>query len=108
MSILAKAVQATASTEQVLYTVPSLTEVMCSIQVCNRSATATALVSIGLLASGETATATSGFLEFNLAIAPSGVLERTGIVLSAGEKIAVTSNVATAVNFMVVGRAELV
>lgn len=103
MTILAKAVQTTANTEQVLYTVPASTEVLTAVNVCNKSSAAIT-VSIGLLASGESSTAAGGFIEYDTSIPANGVLERTGILLAAGEKIAVTSS-STSVAYVCVGRA---
>jgi hypothetical protein len=104
MTLLAKAVQTTANTEQLLYTVPASTEVLCSVNVCNKD-TSTAKVRIGLLSSGESSTAAGGFIEYDAQIPAGGVLERTGILLSAGEKIAVNSDTATNVAYVVVGKA---
>jgi hypothetical protein len=104
MALLAKAVQTTANTEQVLYTVPASTEVLCSVNVCNKG-TSSAKVRIGILASGESVTAAGGFIEYDTALIAAGVLERTGILLNAGEKIAVTSDIATNIAYVVVGKA---
>ena len=104
MALLAKAVQTTANTEQVLYTVPASIEVLCSVNVCNKGTTA-AKVRVGLLASGESTTAAGAFIEYDVSIPANGVLERTGILLSAGEKIAVNSDTATNVAYVVVGKA---
>ena len=103
MTILAKAVQATANTEQVLYTVPASTEVLTAINVCNKGTTAIT-VRIGVLASGESSTAAGGFIEYDTSIPANGVLERTGILLATGEKIAVNSN-STNAAYVCIGRA---
>lgn len=103
MALLAKAVQTTANTEQLLYTVPESTEVLCSVNVCNKGTTAVK-VRIGLLSSGESATAAGGFIEYDTSIPANGVLERTGILLNASEKIAVNSDTATNVAYVVVGK----
>lgn len=105
MTILAKAVQTTPNTEQILYTVPASTEALCSLQICNRD-TVAITVRVGLLAAGETVTDTSGFIEYDTTIPANGFLERTGLMLAAGEKISVRSNTATTVNFVVVGKTD--
>jgi hypothetical protein len=105
MSILARAVQTTANTEQTLYTVPASTEALCTISVCNRGAIA-ATVRVALGASGDTAGQISGFIEYDVSIPPNGVLERNGILLSADEKIFVNSNTATAISYVVIGKTD--
>lgn len=106
MTILAKSLQTTANTEQILYTVPASTEALASLNVCNKGTTA-ATVRVGLLASGESTTAAGGFIEYDVSIPANGVLERTGIMLAAGEKIAVNSS-STSVAYVVTGKTAAV
>lgn len=104
MSILAKAVQTTANTEQTIYTVPASTEALCAVSIVNRGTT-TAKVRLALLAAGEGASTLAGHLEYDTELAPKAVLERTGLLLAADEKIAVNSDTTT-VSYVVIGKAD--
>lgn len=104
MTILARALQTTANTEQVLYTVPAVKEALCTINVCNKG-TSAATVRIGLLVLGETnmSQAPGGFIEYDASIPAGGVLERTGLLLEADSKIVVNAS-STNVAYVVTGR----
>ena len=108
MGILAKGTQTTANVEQILYAVPAGKEALCSINICNKSSTASAKVNVGLMLSSESSTQPGGYIEFGATIVPNGILERTGIFLSSEEKIGVTSDVTANVNYVVIGKTDVV
>lgn len=75
---------------------------VCSISVAatNRSATDSAKVSFALT-NGQVPT-DANWIEFNTTIEPSGVLERNGIVVGAGQKVFAKTD-KTGVNVLVFG-----
>lgn len=104
MAILAKT-SVSANAETQLYAVPASTEALCSVMVCNQNASSVK-VRIGVYASAETlGSVPSAFIEYDTAIPANGVLERTGILLSATEKIGVRSDSAN-VSFVVIGKTD--
>jgi len=74
----------TSGTNTTLYTCPADTYAVASINLCNRGNQAVA-VRIAV-ASADTPTA-GEYIEYDVEILSKGVLERTGIVLAAGQKI---------------------
>ena len=63
------------------------------ISVCNRNNT-TAKITLALTqVESDMSTATDGFLEYEIDLAPKGVLERTSIILPAGRYVTAQSNV---------------
>jgi hypothetical protein len=89
----------TAATYFTPYVVPVNTFTMCSISVCNRG-NSDAGIRIALAAS--TTPTDDEWIEYNVAIAGGGVLERTGVLLSAGQRIIVWSSTPN-VSVVVVG-----
>lgn len=83
----------TATTNTTVYTVPASTVATCTVNICNRSTSAiTARVAIA-----STGTpADSEWIEYDASIPGNGVLERSGIVAHAGERIVVYVSAATA------------
>lgn len=78
-----------AATNTTLYTCPLDTFAVVTVNICNRG-TAGALIRIAV---ATTANPTDGeFIEFDTSVLAKGVLERTGIVLAAGQLIVVRSN----------------
>jgi len=91
-----------------LYECPAGKLAVVSVNLCNRSG-ARAKVGIGLKAGGD-AVAAADWIEFDTPINPAGsvdgsVLERTGVVLKAGDRLWVSSDVA-GVNAHVWGMVE--
>jgi hypothetical protein len=87
------AVDISAATWTTLYTVPSTTFTVLNMSVVNRS---NASVAIRVAVSTSTTPGNSEYIEYGATIDPSGVLERTGIVLDAGKNLLVycsTANV---------------
>ena len=88
-----------AATNTTLYTTPASTFSVVTVSVCNRGVSA-ANIRIAIAASASPAD--SEYVEFDVSLAPKGVLERSGIVLDAGKLIVVRSS-ATSVNAVVYG-----
>lgn len=75
------------------YTVPAATFSVVSVNIVNRSSSASALIRLAV-----SSTATPGadeWIEFDSALVANGVLERTGIVMDAGKLIVVQTTTAT-------------
>jgi hypothetical protein len=76
----------TAAQLTTVYTVPANTFTLCSISVCNRGNTDCGIRVA--LAAGSSPT-DDEWIEYNVDVGGHGVLERTGVLLSAGQKIIV-------------------
>jgi len=88
-----------ATTNTTVYTVPESTFAVVTVSVCNRSTTDRAI----RLAIAEADTPTSAeWIEYDTSLIPSGVLERTGIVIDANKRIVAYSN-STDVSVVVYG-----
>jgi hypothetical protein len=71
-------------TNATVYTCPADTFAVVSVSFCNRSNNAQAF----RLAIADASTpTTSEYVEYDAEVLPKGVLERTGLVLAAGQKI---------------------
>jgi len=88
-----------AATNTTLYTVPASTFAVVTLNVVNRGASA-ANIRVAIAASATPAD--SEYVEFDVSLAPKGVLERMGLVLDAGKLLVVRSS-ATSVNAIVYG-----
>lgn len=75
-----------ATTNTTVYTVPSATVATFNISIANTSSLAI-LVRVALASTGTPAA--SEYIEYDTIIAPSGILERGGIVANAGENVVV-------------------
>ena len=72
------------TTDTLLYTVPASTLATLNIRVANRNSTTVAIrVAIGTGASP----AAKDYIDYDFPVAANGVLEDTGIVCTAGEKV---------------------
>ncbi len=91
MSILGTALPA-ANTLATLYEVPTGRRAVVNVAACNKGTTA-AKVRVALTASATPAE--SEFIEFDVSLAPTEVLERTALSLAAGQKIVVQASTAT-------------
>lgn len=67
-----------------VYTCPADTYTVASINICNRGNQA---VAIRIAVAGADTPVNGEYIEYNTEILSKGVLERTGIVLAAGQKI---------------------
>jgi len=88
-----------AATNTTVYTCPTTTFAVVTVSICNRGSTA-ANIRIAIASTGTPTDAE--FIEFDVSLAPKGVLERTGIVLDAGKLLVVRSS-AISVNAVVYG-----
>ena len=80
-----------ADADTLVYTVPASTVATINIRVANRNAAAAKIrVAIG---TGANPTA-ADYIDYDISVPANGILEDTGLVCSAGEKVWVTSNVA--------------
>jgi hypothetical protein len=84
-----------------VYTCPVTTFSVVSVSICNRSGTAVN-VRLALTTTGATP-ATTDYLEFDSSLSANGVLERTGIVMSAGNQLVVTAGTGNVLSVVVVG-----
>ncbi|TSE33027.1 hypothetical protein [Tepidimonas charontis] len=102
MSLLASSRPAAAQTVAV-YTVPTQRRATININCCNVGASS---ARVRLAVSADATPADAQWIEWDAALDPSGVLERTGIVLSAGQKLFARSDTG-AVNVAVWGIEEI-
>ena len=79
------------NTDTVLYTVPANVVATVNINICNKGS-ATAKVRLAIAANA--APGAAEYLEYDTVIPANGVLERTGIVCSAAEKVVVRADTA--------------
>ena len=79
----------TAATETTIYTVPSSTFSVVSVNICNRGNSPTN-VRLAVASSG-TPTAAE-WIEYDVEIGPKGVLERTGILMATTQNVVVRSS----------------
>ena len=93
------AVDVAATTNTTTYTCPASTYAVVSINICNRGA-ASAAVRIAI-ASADSPTA-GEYIEYDVDVFSKNVLERTGIVLAATQRIVVYSSAAN-ISAVVVG-----
>lgn len=89
-----------ATTDTVVYTVPSDTFSVVTVSLCNRGAT-TATVRVAV--SSSTSPSASEYLEYDSDLLAKGVLERTGIVLDSTNKYLIVRSNLTSVNAVVMG-----
>ena len=83
----------TTTSATTVYTVPAATFSVASVNIVNRSSSASALIRLAV-----TTSATPGvdeWIEFDSALVANGVLERTGIVMKTGELLVVQTTTAT-------------
>jgi hypothetical protein len=79
----------TAATNTSVYTVPAGYFSVVSVNICNRTNVA---IAVRIAAAAADSPLNSEFLEFDTEIGGRGVLERTGIIVGAGQKIVVRSS----------------
>ena len=84
-----------------VYTCPVTTFGVVSVSICNRSASAVT-VRLALTTSGSTP-ANTDYLEYDSSLSANGVLERTGIVMTAGNQLVVTAGTGNVLSVVVVG-----
>jgi hypothetical protein len=84
-----------------VYTCPASTFSVVSVSICNRSATAVT-IRLALTTTGSSP-ATTDYLEYDSSLSANGVLERTGIVMTAANQLVVTAGTGNVVSVVVVG-----
>jgi hypothetical protein len=88
-----------ATSNTTVYTCPTGYFAVVNVSVCNRNATA---VTVRLALSASANPGTAEWIEYGVTIPANSVLERTGLVLSAGQLLVVYSS-ATGVNAVAYG-----
>jgi hypothetical protein len=83
----------TTTSDTTVYTVPAATFSVVSINVVNRSSSASAQIRIAIASSATPTTAE--YIEYDSSLVANGVLERTGIVMDAAKLIVVQTPTAT-------------
>ena len=78
-----------ANTNTTVYTVPAANFAVVTLSMCNRSATQRAIRVAVAAADVPTA---GEYIEYDTCLVGNGTLERTGIVVGAGQKIVVHAN----------------
>lgn len=89
----------TATTNTTVYTCPADTYAVVAVNICNRGTSAADLRIA--VADADTPTAAE-YIEYDVGVFANNVLERTGLVLSAGQRIVVYSSAAN-ISAVVVG-----
>lgn len=79
----------TADTLETLYTCPADTFAVTSVNICNRSNTA---IAVRLAVADLDTPVDAEYIEYDVELLPKGVIERTGVVLNAGQKLVVRSS----------------
>ena len=93
------AVDVSATTNTTTYTCPAATYAVVSLNICNRGATTAAL----RIAIADADAPTAGeYIEYDVDVFSQNVIERTGIVLAATQRIVVYSSAAS-ISAVVVG-----
>lgn len=83
----------TTTSNTTVYTVPASTFSVVSVNVVNRSSSASANIRIAVASSATPSV--DEYIEYDSALVANGVLERTGIVMDAGKLIVVQTPTAT-------------
>ena len=76
-----------ATTNTTVYTCPTSTFAVVTVSLCNRNASSSRTVRLALSTSGTPSA--NEYLEYDASLLANGVLERTGIVLDAGQRIVI-------------------
>lgn len=80
-----------ATTNTTVYTVPAATVAVATISIAN---TTTSPIAVRLAVAALATPTTSEFIEYDTVIAANGVLERSGVVMNATEKVVVFASAA--------------
>ena len=89
-----------ATTDTTVYTCPASTFAVVTVSLCNRNATTARDIRIAVATSGTPSDAE--YIEYDAELLAKGVLERTGIVLAANQRIVVYTS-ATDISAVVYG-----
>lgn len=85
------AIDLAATTLTVLYTTPANTITTTNISICNRN-TVAAQIRVAVINGSIGSILDSDYIEYDIPLNANGVIERTGIVLAAGQTIAIYCN----------------
>ena len=83
----------TSTSNTTVYTVPSSTFSVVSVNIVNRSSSAAAQIRIAISSSGTPGA--DEYIEYDSSLVANGVLERTGLVIDAAKNIVVQTPTAT-------------
>lgn len=83
----------TSTSDTTVYTVPASTFSVVSVNIVNRSSSASAQVRLAIASSATPGVAE--YIEYDSALVANGVLERTGIVMDAGKLLVIQTPTAT-------------
>jgi hypothetical protein len=89
-----------ATTNTTVYTCPVSTFAVVTVNICNRNASSDRLIRLAVATTGTPSV--GEFIEYDTELLANGVLERTGIVLAAGQQLVVYSS-ATDISAVVYG-----
>jgi len=78
-----------ATTDTVVYTCPADTFTVATVSICNRG---NQVITLKMSVSDSGTPDASEYVEYNTEVLSHGVLERTGLVMNAGQKLVVWSN----------------
>ena len=77
------------STDTVVYTCPADTFTVATVSICNRG---NQVITLKMSVSDSGTPDASEYVEYDTEVLSHGVLERTGLVMNAGQKLVVWSN----------------
>ena len=83
----------TTTANTTVYTVPATTFSVVSVNILNRSSSASVLIKLAVAGSGTPGL--DEWIEFNSSLVANGVLERTGIVMDSAKVLVVQTDTAT-------------
>jgi hypothetical protein len=83
----------TTTSATTVYTVPAATFSVVSVNIVNRSSSATALIRLAV--SATSTPDADEWIEFDSSLVANGVLERTGIVMDTGKLIVIQTTTST-------------
>ena len=81
-----------AATNTTVYDCPDSTFAVVTLSVCNRSASAVTIQVAICLAATAATPSDSEYIEYDVSLSSKGVLERTGIVMAADQRLVVRSS----------------
>ena len=83
----------TTTANTTIYTVPSSTFAVVSVNICNRNSTTAATIRVAV--SSSASPNPDEWIEYDTSLVASGVVERTGLVLAANQQVVVQISSAT-------------
>jgi hypothetical protein len=83
----------TTTADTTVYTVPSATFSVVSVNICNRNSSTAASIRLAVATSATPGPA--DYIEYDTSLVANGVLERTGIVMKTGDLLVVSTPTGT-------------